>query len=1714
MKTFKKILCTLLVVVMCLTSAPLQGFVGIDWPEINFGEWFGSEVSALGASGSCGKNITYIYDSTTGEVVISGTGEMMNYSSSGSPFYKSEITTVIIEDGITNIGDYVFNGCTSLKSINIANSVISIGKSSFEGCKSLSNLDIPDRITNIGNSAFYGCISLTNVIIPNSVTAIGAWAFSNCSNLTSITLSDSITKIEDCMFYGCEKLIRITMPENVTSIGGSAFYGCTSIDNIHIPNSVKSIGVFAFTNCESLDSIIIPDGVKNIGDHTFSNCKNLSSITIPNSMISINECAFNGCENLIKITIPNGITSIGVSAFSNCSSLTSITIPNSVTTIGHGAFSYCDSLVSVTLSDNITKIADAMFDGCENLINITIPNSVTSIGDGAFFACSSLANVTIPNSVISIGASAFSYYSSNKSISILNPECSIYDSIYTIRDATIYGYAGSTAQKYAEKYGRKFILIDGTNDGVVCTHNDVVEYKQENAGCVNSGFTEGRYCNSCKKWLTPRVEISARGHSYGDWTITTKPTCTDTGVKKQTCERCGDVITQIVEALGHSYGDWTITTNPTCTDIGVKKQTCERCGDVITQIVEALGHIWEDAICTSPKICSVCRVTEGESLGHTYGEWIVQKEATKDEDGLKIRICSICGDEEKQVINKLSTYSVGDIIQFGSYPQSEVKDAQTINALNILAPEWDNWTSYGYYSSGTGDYGTMKKGDWMRYVDIKYDGNKYRGVKFTKYRPYDTYGSSSNTYQDDNGYSTNTVYWFKFEPIDWRALDPTAGLVMCETIIDSQPYSNTVYYNRNVKEYFNDSSYNYYACDYETSSIRKWLNNDFYNTAFTDSEKKEINITTLNNDGYCTSVSITGYEKFDSGLTNDKIFLLSYNESRNSDFGFNSSGSDYDKARYAQGSNYAKCQGLWVYRSSGSVYNNNSYWNLRSPSDHSVYCCIVNYHGISYGGGTGVGHSGTGVRPALRCDLYKIVNANEGNNESPDAPTGTDTKITLLYGDNYKIYTGESVLRDAESDKIIPFALAAKLVSKTMTNENVLWESSDESILKISGTSGSKNYTDNSYNLSAGVKALKPGKVTVTVSCSDGAKESCTITVLGSDSYFEVESTTSGNSVPVGEFIPLQIKLIKNGKQTTTEKKYSLSFDNPEIFSVESASTRSDTNGAYFDLKLKAEEVGVTNLTISDSETGAYITVLLTANERMNVYYFNDVPLKQYQNDRLTNFYNYNGLCIDGFGYTKINGCYSVYMNAYNSKHHYGVAVAYDKNGQIYDFEIIEPFKELKTSFTENLVEAGLSIYDLFKLFGDKYYYTGESISKYTRVNLEVPEDGYLVITNNCAENELAYLVNAIEYLVNASLASVSIGIATIGAVEKNVLIKEISEHIVKDLIESNLIDTVKSFGASVAKNLSYKEINGSVAEFAEALKKTDIDLIKIIKDTLNLEFGISIVESVVWNILPTGAVVQYLYAFNDAGNSILQANDFAKSVNAPQIVLYPPFGDNEAYTSNGVIVNPEKELSPEYVLHSYVVARNSSIAIELDKIFQETSDNYKLYNVTLYKDGVESQPNGKIKVMIPIPKGYNRNSIEIFWYQENGILTSMNATVEGDYAVFYTDHLSYYIIAEVQRHSHSYDNVIRTEVSCVNNGSITFSCSCGDAYTEVIPSTGHSFSDGNSKCSTCSYDKSDDCKCKCHNTSFFTKIIWKITIFFNKILKKNKECACGIYHY
>ena len=284
-----------------------------------------------------GKDVTWIFDDTTGTLTISGTGATAGYSiggdSSGNVYssapwfaYKDSLTKIIIENGVTSIGGFNFAYLSNVVDVTISNSVTSIGYGAFNTCTSLTGITIPDSITTIGNGAFAGCTSLSSITIPDGVTSIGDGAFTDCTSLTSITIPDSVISIGIGAFDYCTSLTSITIPDTVTSIGISAFYSCTSLESITLPDSITTIGIGAFEYCTSLKTISIPDSVTSIDSYTFKDCTSLTSITIPDSVTSIGNCAFEDCTSLTSITIPDSVISIGLGAFEDCTSLTDVTM--------------------------------------------------------------------------------------------------------------------------------------------------------------------------------------------------------------------------------------------------------------------------------------------------------------------------------------------------------------------------------------------------------------------------------------------------------------------------------------------------------------------------------------------------------------------------------------------------------------------------------------------------------------------------------------------------------------------------------------------------------------------------------------------------------------------------------------------------------------------------------------------------------------------------------------------------------------------------------------------------------------------------------------------------------------------------------------------------------------------------------------------------------------------------------------------------------------------------------------------------------------------------------------------------------------------------------------------------------------------------------------------------------------------------------------------
>jgi len=401
--------------------------------------------------GVCGDNLTWSLDED-GDLVISGTGDMYNYTSSTAPWGTS-VGKVVIKDGMTSIGDFAFYGCTGIENVNIPESVTEIGRESFENCSQLSMITIPRSVVEIRENTFYNCSNLTIACYEGSV----AYTYARENSIHIKTLSDTqegtcgtnltwtlkpdgtltvsgtgymtdylpsnaapwgtevkkvvvgagVISIGRYAFYNCDKLESVSLPEGLIEIRYGSFYNCSYLAGIDIPSTVVLVESYAFMHCESIREVIIPQNVSGIGGNTFAYCSSLQEVWIEEGPTSIGDSAFLFCSELCDINIPTSITYIGENAFQNCNALDSITIPGNVEIICSNAFSRCHSLSEVVLQNGVQNIRYRAFGECTGLKSIVIPDSITEIESSVFADCTNLEYVNIPAGVTSIKVEAF-----------------------------------------------------------------------------------------------------------------------------------------------------------------------------------------------------------------------------------------------------------------------------------------------------------------------------------------------------------------------------------------------------------------------------------------------------------------------------------------------------------------------------------------------------------------------------------------------------------------------------------------------------------------------------------------------------------------------------------------------------------------------------------------------------------------------------------------------------------------------------------------------------------------------------------------------------------------------------------------------------------------------------------------------------------------------------------------------------------------------------------------------------------------------------------------------------------------------------------------------------------------------------------------------------------------------------------------------------------
>lgn len=426
---------SVLVAIMLLSFAPMSG-------ELNLPISIKAEAVKLEESGEvglCGYRGKYTFDRSTGTLKIRGKGMILgSISYETAPFLNNmEIKHIIVEEGITAIGYYLFAGCQVVQDVVLPDGLRKISYGAFDSCSSLYDIDIPNSVEEIDYSAFGNCISLAQIELPDGIKEIKSDAFEHTALKDNagdeLYIGKYLISVRDS-FYG-----EYRVKEGTELIADGAFHSNKNITKVILPSSLRIIGSGAFNYCSSLTDINIPESVSVIGN-SFNNTGiyddnsewTEDALYIDNCLVRVKKDysgefkikedtriiaggAFLSCSNITKVTIPNGVICIGASAFESCSA-TEVTVPDSVMYIGDEAFFGC-FIAGINIPNKLTQICDYAFAN-SRIENVTIPENVKRIGLYAFTNCPELKNLSISKTVDEIEPCAFSSCHKLESIDI------------------------------------------------------------------------------------------------------------------------------------------------------------------------------------------------------------------------------------------------------------------------------------------------------------------------------------------------------------------------------------------------------------------------------------------------------------------------------------------------------------------------------------------------------------------------------------------------------------------------------------------------------------------------------------------------------------------------------------------------------------------------------------------------------------------------------------------------------------------------------------------------------------------------------------------------------------------------------------------------------------------------------------------------------------------------------------------------------------------------------------------------------------------------------------------------------------------------------------------------------------------------------------------------------------------------------------------------
>lgn len=529
------------------------------------------------------------------------------------------------------------------------------------------------------------------------------------------------------------------------------------------------------------------------------------------------------------------------------------------------------------------------------------------------------------------------------------------------------------------------------------------------------------------------------------------------------------------------------------------------------------------------------------------------------------------------------------------------------------------------------------------------------------------------------------------------------------------------------------------------------------------------------------------------------------------------------------------------------------------------------------------------------------------------------------------------------------------------------------------------------------------------------------------DTYLQIYATDEDMRIGEGEKISILCKLYQSGKPVQNWERPVFIIDRDDVLSMSDETPKS--GGYSFDVTGKKEGTAV--LTVSDSDTGASASISIEVGSA-DPYSYTIASVPSYFPNEIfddkiqTNFYNVNGLYVNGYTYSKKSGSYQVSFNAYNRTHMYGSVDVYDKDGRWIQSKRIDRYKEISS-----LSDTGGALWDLVvdAINGRYFVYTAKTYTAETNVQISVPEGGYFVISNNMAESPGTFLYNSVRFMAlgTKQVLKLASNEFDIQKLSDDLVGKAIKNPSFLDVFHDSFHDIAKDTTLNLLEDgliSSYGNVAGSITRTTEEI----LDSVEISwKHAFTTALGIAdstALNSVVFG--PAGQAMKLVFAGNGAMDAAYQIGAVCQSINAPYVTIHAP-GTTDSTTVNGVSVNLEKgQLDTDTVLNVYRVVNTENVSLG-----QATQDIKKgeLYNIAFTKNTQPVQPNGTVTVRIPIPDYFVTDACTVFRQEKNGTWTPLKARLEGKYITFETDHFSLYSVVNKDKGMTTYSKLPFSDV-------------------------------------------------------------------------------------